>query len=122
MFALEPCAGRAAPPPPTFLGRRRRRFLWIGAPPPPPPIIPRRAADATPICLIVLLHFSCFLHDFAINCLLKWVTEVDIDRHTARQTETDRHRPTETERRRQIHRQAGRQQAESKQIMGWMDR
>src|SRR5688572_5146664 len=59
-MGVEPCAGRAAPSPPTFLARRRRRFLWIGAPPPPPPIIPRRAAEDTLICLIVLLHISCF--------------------------------------------------------------
>jgi len=72
--AVEHCAGRATPPP-SIYKRRRRRFLMIGAP--PPPIICRRAADAILVCLITLLHFSCFAW-IRYQCLPQCKIEVDI--------------------------------------------
>src|SRR6218665_1450412 len=40
----------------------RRQFLMVGA-----PIICRRAAEATLVCLIAVLHFHA-LHNFALTC------------------------------------------------------
>jgi len=62
--------------------RRRRRqfvgaaadFFMIGA---PQPIICWRAADAMLVCLIILLHFSCFAR-FRYKLLPQCKIEVDI--------------------------------------------
>src|SRR6218665_301121 len=67
------------PAPPTTICERRRQFLMIGAP--PPAIICLRAADATLVYLIVLLHFYA-LHDIAI---LKLLPQCEIEADISRQ-------------------------------------
>src|SRR5688572_32948757 len=90
-------------PPRTRALRRPRRAAAadISWAPPPPIFVDRRAAAAAADnssarrrchadmfnCFVA---FFMFLHDFTINCLLQWVTEVDIDRHSARRTDRDR--------------------------------
>ena len=76
LVAISAYVGRGAP------RHCRRRFLMIGALPlqPPPPIICWRAADATLLCLIILLHFSSFG-----GFWYKWLPQCEIEVDSSRQ-------------------------------------